>query len=683
MFAQIKRILRRFLVFTLVVSLFVGLVYLAYLDRYVVERFSAQSQSFPSTIYAKPLTLFEGMRITPQRVKLELNHYSAMRNQLRFQTAEGEWGLSFNDNRLVKIQSPHGRLKSTELPAKRLGSFYGDQGEDRLYVRLEQVPKPLIDTLLVTEDRNFYEHWGLNFRGILRAAMVNFQAGRVVQGGSTLTQQLAKNYFLSSERSLMRKAHEAVLALILEARFSKDDILQAYLNEVYLAQDGARSIHGFGLAAEHFFGKNIADLTVAESALLVGMVKGPSLYNPKRNLKLSHERRDLVLKLLNKTGQLSEHNYQNAIQTPIQLFDPVNLNTRDYLMQVKQELHDLYTQQTLEEGGLSIDTCLDLGVQWQLQSAMSTRFKQYNQKGEPLQGASIWADHTQNEIVAMIGSNPNQYSEYNRVLLAKRSVGSLMKPAIYLAALDQPNRYRLATILDNGPLRLKDDKGDWWVPKNYSEDAPDRLSLESALATSQNRATIRLGMDVGLGNVESMLRKLGYEGRFEHQPSSLLGSVAMTPMDVARFYQTFATDGFYAQLRTIREVRNAQGQVVQPKQIEVERVVPETRVYLIKHALHQVTQIGTARSLRWRLSKSHRSAGKTGTSNDGRDAWYAGFDGRYLGVVWAGRDDNGATKNTGSSVALPIWADVMRQLPAEPLNLARPYGVNERNEIVE
>lgn len=677
--------------------------YVAFLDFQVYRQFEGKRWALPARVYARPLELYAGLKLTPQQFADELRALGyrsvskarrpgqVARNGSRFELVSRPF--LFWDGReashALRLRFASGHLSEltdarsgkavalARLDPLEIGSIYTARQEDRILLRLEDVPDTLVKALIAVEDRSFYQHHGVSPRAIARAFWVNLRSGEVVQGGSTLTQQLVKNFFLSNRRSLWRKLNEAIMALLLERRYSKDEILEAYLNEVYLAQDGQRAIHGFGLGSRFFFQRPPKELNTAQIALLVGMVKGPSYYNPVRHPERALKRRNLVLKVMLEQGIISRSEYQKARRQKLGLVRPRAGTSKSFpafLDLVRRQLRRDYNESDLVSEGLRIFTTLDPQLQWALQKSLARHIQPLLKKHPELQGAGMVTHSANGEVLALVGGRQAGFAGYNRALDARRQVGSLLKPAVYLTALEQPRRYNLASLLDDGPLEYRQ-AGKLWSPRNYDRKFHGRVMLYQALAHSYNVATARLGLALGVQRVIDTLRRLSVEQPLNPYPSLFLGAVNMSVLDVTRLYLNFASGGFDIPLRSIREVLQADGEPLQRYELSIERVIDPGPAFLLNRALQLVVQEGTARSLAQRFPASAGLAGKTGTTNDLRDSWYAGYDGEKLGVIWMGRDDNQSMGLTGSSGALRVWSDVYASAGAVPVQMPKPDSV--------
>lgn len=682
------------------VLLFVGI----YLDSVVKDRFDGQLFDLPTVVYARILNLSPGENITIKEMRNELDvlnyrkvsqprypgEYSSSSTRIElirrpFEFADGPEPdrhvmLHFSSSGLQRIQSleSKGDLGYLRIEPKMLGMLEKNQNEQRLFLRRDQFPEVLVDALLATEDRDFYQHDGVSPLAIGRALVANIKAGRTVQGGSTLTQQLAKNLFLTRDKTLWRKVREAYIALILDYRYSKDRILEAYLNEVYLGQSGGDAIHGFALASRYYFGQPIQELRIDQLAMLVGMVKGPSYYNPIRYPERTKTRRDLVLRLLMQQDMLTAQQYEQAVNRPLDTQSKPRIASRQpaYFQQLNIELKEKVGDNFKAETGLRLFTSLDPVSQSKLEQAIAKKVPELAKRaGKELEAAAVAVDRHSGEIRAMVGGKRVGYEGFNRALNASRPIGSLVKPAIYLTALEQPEKYNLATTLHDTPLSLKGSKGSVWSPRNFDRKFRGDVPLYLALAKSLNVPTVRLGMELGIPEVSATLERLGVDkNEIRPVPSMFLGSFSLTPFEVAQMYQTVTNSGKRAKLSALRSVIDMDGNVLYQSLPRSSQAVDQQAAWLTTYAMKQGVAQGTGRFLQSQFAWA-ALAGKTGTSNDSRDSWFVGVDGREVTTVWLGRDDNKSTKLTGSSGALRVYAEYLKQRIPERLELPWPKQV--------
>ncbi|VAW76435.1 Multimodular transpeptidase-transglycosylase [hydrothermal vent metagenome] len=687
----------------LISSLVLLAAYVAYLDFQVYRKFEGNRWSLPARVYARPLELYAGQSLSAAQFASELRAlgYRFVSSPSRAGEVSRQGGyfqlisrpfdfwdgretslplrVSFSDSAIERLQNDRSGddIAIARLDPLAIGSIHAARQEDRILLQLDEVPKILVAALIAVEDRSFYDHMGVSPRSVARAFWVNIQSGRVVQGGSTLTQQLAKNFLLSNQRSFVRKANEAIMALLIEWRYDKGEILEAYLNEVYLAQDGQRAIHGFGLGSRFLFQRPLDELTTAQLALLVGMVKGPSYYNPRRHPERARERRNLVLGVMHEQGIISRAQLQQSRQESLGLLKPASGTSKHFpafLDLVRRQLRRDYAENDLISDGLRIFTTLDPQVQWALQKSLDQRSRPLLEQYPDLQGAGLVTHSANAEVLALVGGRQAGYAGFNRALDARRQVGSLIKPAVYLTALEQPDVFSLASLLDDEPLEYED-HGQLWAPNNYDRRSHGEVMLYTALAHSYNIATARLGFKLGVNRVVATLRRLGVDAPLTPYPSLFLGATDLSPLEVTQLYISFASAGFQIPLRSIRAVLDANGEALQRYDLNIERIIDPAPAFLINQALQKVVSEGTARGLNQRFSPALGLAGKTGTTNGLRDSWYAGYDGEKLAVIWMGRDSNEPMGLTGSSGAMQVWADLYATAGVIPQQALKPENV--------
>ena len=589
--------------------------------------------------------------------------------------------LRFVDNKLNRIEDLVAVKAIDEFRlAPKLIAMLESDNEDRLAIPLQNYPRLLIDALILTEDRRFYDHHGINPVGIIRALITNIRAGQTVQGGSTLTQQLVKNLFLSSERTITRKANEALMSLVLDWRYDKNRILETYLNEIYLGQNGDTQIHGFELASQFYFGRSIREISLDQIALLVGMVKGPSLYNPWRNPQNALERRNVVLKLMLEHKMIGDELYQLLSQRPlgVQPKGQISRKYPSFIQTLQADLRrELGEHKISSLLGARIFTTMDLKQQAQAENAVVNTVSQLQLKTKNpyLEGAMIVADYRVGEIRAVVGGLQTQYAGFNRALMAKRQIGSLVKPSIYLTALSNPEQFRLNSPINNQPITINVKGSPPWQPRNYDKKYSGSVMLMDALARSLNIPTVNIGMKVGLSKVIDTQKAMGWDNvEIPKVPAMLLGAYTISPYDVTKLYQTIANQGGRIELSTVDTIADRQGNIIYQHDKTAKQVVPQEAAFQTLFAMQQTVERGTARSLQNDYADL-RLAGKTGTTNDARDTWFVGIDGKNISTVWLGRDDNGETKLTGASGALQIYKDYLNHTYIEKLKLNKPANM--------
>lgn len=670
-----------------------------YVDSVVRSKFDGRKWSIPAKVYAKPLELYPGLPFSASGMgdALTVLGYRAANNA----ASPGQYHLSGNTMELhtrgfafadqpetarwVKINFNSGGIaqmtdnNGRELPLLRLeplmiGSLYAGKHEDRLLIKLEDMPPVMLAGLVATEDRYFMDHHGISLRGVARAMWINVTAGELVQGGSTITQQLIKNFYLSSERTLTRKILEVWMAVLLEQHYSKREILETYLNEVYLGQEGGRAIHGFGLASQQLFRQPLSELKLHQMALLIGMVKGPSYYDPWRKPERATERRRVVLATMLDQGVISKAEYDWANAQPLGVGEGSKARIGVYpafLELVRRHLNAEYKDEDLLSEGLQIFTTIDPQVQYLAEQAVQNGVAKLGKAhkslaGNQLQGAAVVTNPANGEILALVGDRNPKYHGFNRAIDANRPVGSLLKPFIFLAALES-GQYSLATHVDDAPVRFRNANGTLWQPQNYDRKYHGNVSLVEALAHSYNQVTARVGLQVGVPRLIDIIRRAGVKAKLDPVPSLLLGAGGMSPLEVASLYQMLAADGFTLPPRTIRDVYTADGKPLKRYGLKMEQTSDPAYVQEMVWAMQAVLREGTAQAAYSRFPFGINLAGKTGTTDEQRDSWFAGFSANYNTVVWVGRDDNGRMPLTGATGALPIWTNLMAALPNQTL----------------
>lgn len=702
--AGIKWIIGLSLIFALVAG-----SYSLYLSKTVRVKFEGKRWSVPARVYARPLELYVGATVGKDQLRHELQvlgyrKAAQPRNSAQWSEKNGRFtvytrafrfwdkaqqaqkvSIRISNGQVTHIQTADSarELDLFRLEPAEIGSIYPSHNEDRILVGYQEIPQHLINGLLAVEDKRFFEHAGVDPKGIARAVWANIRAGKTVQGGSTLTQQLVKNFILTPERSLKRKLNEAWMALIVEAKYDKEEILEAYANEIFLGQDGARAIHGFGLASYHYFNRPLRELRLHEAALLVGLVKGASYYNPRKHPERAKKRRNLVLQAMADQGfiEQSDVKWASALALGVtQIKGSKGHRYPAFIDLVRRQLRQDYREEDLTSEGLRIFSTLD---PWDQHIATKTLEKQlpYLEKskklpGNRLQAALVVSSPQNGEVLALLGSRVGKGGGFNRALDAVRPIGSLAKPAVYLTALQRPEQYSLSSFLRDEAVTLRQADGSAWTPQNFDRKVHGKVMLYDALAKSLNLATVNLGMELGVKNVSQTMRNLGVSSKINNYPSTLLGAVSLSPFEVTQMYQTLAAEGFKSPLRAIREVLDAYDEPLHRYPLVVTRVAKQGSVYLLSYALVHTTQSGTAKSLKYWLPET-QVAGKTGTTNDLRDSWFAGYSGDRVAVAWIGRDDNKPTGLTGSSGALTLWGRYMRDRHTQALALVPPADIKD------
>jgi penicillin-binding protein 1B len=687
------------------------LVWTVYLDRIITAQFEGRRWTLPAQVYAEPLELYAGQSFGADTLEQELKRlgyrrvdqaeqpgsYSRRGSRIDLVNRRFQFWDALQEPQLLTVSARGNAIESMrngrneEVPIFRLdplliGSIFPIHGEDRVVVTPDQVSPLLPAALKVVEDRKFDSHNGVDFGAIARAAWVNLRAGQIEQGGSTLTQQLVKSYFLDNRRTLGRKLEEAMMAFLLEVHFEKQDLMNAYINEIYLGQDGNRAVHGFGLASQFYFGKPLAELQLHEVAVLVAIVRGPSYYDPRRHPDRVRARRDLVLKLMAQYKVVDERAAQQAAKRPLGI---VSSSTQAggyypaFLDLVRRTLRRDYREEDLTEAGLKIFSTLSPLTQSQAEKALAQELERLDkarkQKTEKkLEGVVVVTAPQNGEVIAMVGGRQASFDGFNRALDAHRSIGSLVKPVIYLAAIES-GRFNAASIVEDGPVEVKLPNGTVWAPQNISQEFYGPVPLVRALAQSLNLATVNLGLQVGLKKVTNEFVALGLGREPPQLPSVLLGALDVAPLEVAQLYNAFANGGFSTPLRAVRAIVDAEGKPLKSFALEVTPVADPQAVYQVNRMLVQVMEHGSGQAARAQIPPEIVVAGKTGTSSDYRDSWFAGFSGNTLAVVWIGYDDNSPTGLTGSSGSLPVWSRLMRSIGTTSWSAPLPEGLEDKS----
>lgn len=690
-------------VYLVLLTLFVA--YVIYLDATIRSSFEGKKWQLPARVYARPLELYEGLRINAGEFEQELldlgysqgsatraGSYYRNNNQFTLHTrGHSFWDgeelpeqakLIFSGSELSRLSKLDGKaIPLLRMEPMAIGAIYPNHREDRILVKIENVPPLLVAALIAVEDHRFYDHYGVSPSSIARAALQNIKSGSVVQGGSTLTQQLVKNYYLTRERSFSRKFTEAIMSLLLERRYDKEAILQAYLNEVYLGQAGARAIHGFGLASQHYFNRPLHELSIERLSLLIAIVRGPTYYDPWRRPERALARRNLVLDALVMRELLGAGDAEWAKAQPLNLgkISRSHYVFPAYIDLVKRQLREIYQESDLTSNGLKIYTSFDPRIQRHAENAVVTGLQRLEKKHSgasaadkeqalaQLQAAVVVTHPETGEVLALVAGKQPRFSGFNRALDARRSIGSVIKPLVYLTALSKPQQYSLASLIDDSAITIETD-GKAWSPRNFDRQDHGQVPLIIAMAKSYNQATARLGDQLGVKPVVEQMQQLGFAREVNAVPSLFIGATQLAPIEVAGLYQAIAANGYRTPLKAIRSVLDTDNLPLERFQYEIEQGANVDAVHLIQQAMIQVGRIGSAQSAQRALGSEFIFAGKTGTSSEQRDSWFAGFTGDLLAVVWLGHDDNTTTVYTGSSGALPIWTDFIKSASRQELS---------------
>lgn len=691
--------------------------YTLYLNHQVSVRFGQLRWQVPTRVYARPLVLAPGAAMDARTLKTELDAASYRDDGQgerpgTYAQSNGRWRISSRgfqdiDGRIgpsrIQVDLAGGRVaavrdlaskravRSVRLDPARIATLYGQKQEERRLVKIDEVPSLVTDTLQAVEDRDFARHHGIDVGGLLRAVFMALKTGELKQGGSTLTQQLARSGLLGigKEQTLSRKFNEILYALIIDARYEKGVILEAYLNQVDIGQRGSQAIHGFASGAEFYFGRQLDDLSTEQVALLVALVKGPSWYNPRKWPDRARARRDWVLAKMLETGVIDQKEHDRAKKAPLGVTEvPSSLVANRfpaYVDLVRRQLARDYEETEISGAGLSVMTAMSPSAQAYAEGAVTRTLKSIGNKNRPpLQAGVVVTDVHDGEVVAVIGSRSFDEHGFNRAVEAQRPVGSLLKPFVYLLALAQPDKFSLASWVDDAPVTVTLDNGKRWSPTNSDGRSHGTVRMIDALAHSYNQSTVRVGMSVGPPRVAELVRTLaGFDtGK---NPSMILGAVDQSPYAMAQLYQFLASGGQIQPLHAVRGVLDANGKALTrydtaPKPAQDGDAIAARLVTL---ALQQAVESGTGRQLMADGLGRLQPAGKTGTSNDGRDSWFAGWTGDHLAVIWVGNDQNKTTGLYGATGAMRVWSGLFSRMPSAPLRVGgkgiEAQWVNERN----
>jgi len=674
-----------------------GVIYCRHLSTEIEERFSARRWHIPSQVFSDSLMLYPGQRINRRllenalhRLRYRVVAHEPM-NKGEMHIAPEQIEIFLHDLKVlsrtrsgfaVKILFSGNTIKSMfrrdsgkslallELEPEEIMLFFGQEREKRQLVSLDQLPEYFMHAVLAAEDHRFFDHHGFDVRGIFRAFLANLREGRISQGGSTITQQLAKSYFLTPQRTFRRKFKELLMALTIEAMYDKNEILEIYLNEIYLGQKGSVAINGVGEASYFYFGKPVSDLTLAEAAVIGGLIRGPNLYSPYKDMGQCLKRRDIVLRSMQQQNWISQESLAKALKEPVKTIGATDYGKKapyfvDYL---SGQLGTLYSPEALSSLGLSIYTTLDTLVQEAAETALEkglARLESRNSEvyglmkpDKRLQGAVVVLQPKTGHILALVGGRHYSLSQFNRVTQARRQPGSAFKPLIFASGLDI---FTPASMLSNAPKSYRVE-GELWTPQNYEKLSQAWVSMRDALTRSINRATVDLAMKTGLDRIVRAAEAFEFSTPFRPLPSVALGAFEVIPLELARAYCAFASDGLLANPLSMKAVVDEKGKVLERRHMTVERVISPAKSFILSSMLRSAVETGTARSLK-DLGIHFPVAGKTGTTNEYRDAWFVGYTPDILALVWVGFDDGSSVHAPGSAAALPIWAELMKAIP--------------------
>lgn len=691
----LKRLLKYAFLLLIVVSLGVAL-YCWDLSLQIDKRFSGRRWSIPSRALSDTTILYPGQGVNRSLLEKKLDRLG-YRNSSQNPTKKGDVRISssrleifLNDLKAPQqtregfpamVQFSGSRIESIvhsrsgeaipilELEPEELMRFFGPEREQRQLVSIDHVPRHVVHAVLAAEDSRFFEHRGLDPLGILRALYTNLRSGDIRQGGSTITQQLAKNYFLTPERTWARKVKEAFMALIMEAMYDKKAILEIYLNEIYLGQKESVSINGIGEASTFYFGKSVAELSVSEGAVIAGLIRAPNLFSPYADRNRCRARRDSVLEAMHKHQWLTAEQLRTAMATPLVTsgYEAYVRRAPYFMDYLSHQLGSLYPREALTSLGLSLFTTLDTQVQMAAEDALLKGLKRLEdanprlKRKDPekkLQGAIVVMQPKTGYILAMVGGRDYGVSQFNRITQAKRQPGSAFKPFVFLPSLDS---FTPASILSNEPKTYKIN-GNEWRPENYIPVPETRISMRDALSKSVNRATVDLAMKLGLDPVVKTASVFGFSTPLKPYPSIALGAFEVVPLELARAYCAFAADGILPVPLSLKEVLDESGKILERRHMSVQGVTTPGKAFLITSMLRSTVEQGTARSLK-DMGIRFPAAGKTGTTNEFKDGWFVGYTPEVMALIWVGFDDGTSLQAPSSALTLPLWADLMSAIP--------------------
>src|SRR5215212_6488505 len=702
----------------LVMLLFVAFIgFVGYTYVVITRKFdSSRRWDLPSRVYSDAAPLVPGMQYPRALLEPKLNHVGyhevkkAVENPGEYRYVGDDLEIYLNNFeypdmefhampvlvelegaqvRSIRRVSDNVKLRGVRIEPELITSIYDNEMEDRVPVSLDAVPKVLVDAIIATEDRGFYRHEGISIRGTLRALWTDIRSKSMTAGGSTLTQQLVKNLYLTPARTLQRKAVEAVMALLLEARYSKNEILEGYCNEIYLGQNGSVQIIGVEQASQVYFGKRVAYLTLPEAATLAGMIKSPNVLSPLKYPERAKPRRDLVLKLMFDQRKITQQEYDAATATTLAVtrFPKTSRSAPFFVDLVLKQLRETYPETQLQTKGLRIFTTLDTTMQRSAEEALDNGIANLNRKYKhirtsdtPLEGVVVTIEPGTGYVKALVGGRSYSKTQFNRAIQARRQPGSLFKPFVYITAMDPARGHQAftaATVLDDSPIAVPSGAA-VWRPQNYDNRFHGRVSVREALAHSYNIPAVRAAVDAGVPNIIRTATNIGVHSKLQPYPSISLGSFEVTPLEIAYAYSVFANLGVKAEPKSILAVVTRDGKL-ESRQVKMKRVAPASVCYVMDDILKDVFNYGTAAKAR-SLGFDRAFSGKTGTTNNYRDAWFIGYSPRILSLVWVGFDDGHSVRLAGGDACVPIWTSHMNRISGliPDVDWRRPDDVVER-----
>ena len=698
---------------------FVALIaFTGYTYRVITKKFdSSRRWDLPSRVYSDAAPLVPGIQYPRALLEPKLNHVGyrevkkAVENPGEYRYTGDDLEIYLNNFeypdmefhampvrvemegavvRSIRRISDGVKLRGVRIEPELITSIYDNEMEDRVPVSVDAVPKVLVDAILAREDRRFFSHHGVSIRGVLRAVRDDIQSKSLSSGGSTLTQQLVKNLYLTRERTFRRKGVEALMALLLEMRYDKPQILEAYLNVIYLGQNGAVQILGVEQASQVYFGKKVTYLTLSEAATLAGMIKSPNTLSPLKYPERAKAERDSVLAAMHELKMIDDTQYATVVASPLAVtrFPKTSRSAPFFVDLVMKQLRETYPETQLKTEGLRIFTTLDTTMQRSAEEALDNGIGNLNRKykyirtsSTPLEGVVVTIEPGTGYVKALVGGRSYSKTQFNRAIQARRQPGSLFKPFVYITAMDPAREHQAftaATVLDDSPISVRSGNA-VWSPQNYDNRFHGRVTVREALAHSYNIPAVRAAMNAGVPNVIKMASTIGVESRLQPYPSVSLGSFEVTPLEIAYAYSVFANLGVKAEPVSILAVVTRDGELKESRNVKMKRVAPASVCYVMNDILKDVFTYGTAGRAS-SLGFDKPFAGKTGTTNNYRDAWITGYSPRILSLVWVGFDDGKSVRLAGGEACLPIWTRHMNRIDGlvGDVDWRRPEDVTDR-----
>ena len=680
----------------LITILVLTLAYCWHLSNGIEKRFSGRKWKLPSSVYSDTTLLFPEKKISADNLEEKLirlgykltDDHPAKKGE--YALGRGSIEIYFRDLNLpgnvregfpalieirnktirkIERTDTEEQIPLVELDPELVMQYFGNERELRKIISIKHVPKHLIHAVLAAEDGRFFSHIGIDPIGITRALYVNFRAGYVQQGGSTLTQQLAKNYFLSPERTIRRKLNELLISMAIELKYSKEDILEIYLNEIYFGQKASISINGVGEAANFYFGKEVENLTVSESAVLAGLIKAPNKYSPHSHVERCKVRRDQVLYAMHKKEWISDSTLKMALNEPITTAEvkQQELIAPYFMDYVSSQLSDLYPETAVSSLGFSIYTTLDLDVQKAAEEALEKGLKRMEESKpdlmrfsdtDKLQGAIVVIEPRTGNVIAMVGGRDYKLSQFNRITQAKRQSGSCFKPFVVATLLDL---YKPSDLLSNAEMSYMVN-GAAWTPNNYQVHNEKSMTVRDMIRLSCNRAAVDMVVTGEPGTVAEGVKAFNFSTEVYPYASIALGAFEVIPLELARAFCAFAADGVVPQTLSVKDVIDENGHVLVRKYQDIRTVISPAKAYLVTSMLESVVKSGTAKSLN-RYGINFPLAGKTGSTNGYKDGWFVGYTPDILALVWVGFDNGDSIDATGSGAAIPIFGELIKSMP--------------------